>query len=155
MYVAALLGLVFSLGMRSRPDRHDFIGFRNDLLSSSTRTPLTGYPFAQEQAVLGPLLLLAIAFEAHYWQNGRSLLEHYGDQYRRVGQALLTAAVIAGWVIDTLFRLPVRPVAWLFAFLAGAIIGRAAEKTAQSLASLCLGLALYSLVLLFVYSKMQ
>ncbi len=76
----------------------------------------------REEGDLRGLVLYASAMALHFVVNDRALDEHHGELYSRYGRWLLSGAVLLGWIVGLIVKLPVEVVAYLFAFLAGGVV---------------------------------
>jgi hypothetical protein len=95
------------------------------ILSFSILNASIGYAVASpgDEAV-EPLWLFALAMGLHFLANDWSLVEHHGKRYERTGRWLLTAGLLAGWLIGVIPRFDISPaaLALVLAFIAGGTI---------------------------------
>lgn len=99
---------------------------------SAYRLHLAGY--ALYSALIGYLLVervergyavlavYTLAMALHFFVVSHSLAEEHGDLYRERGHWVLTASVLAGWVIGVTVTLSDATFARLFALLAGGVV---------------------------------
>lgn len=68
------------------------------------------------------MLLFAIAIALHLFGVDHGLHARHGAGYERFGRRVIAAACLAGWVSGALFTLPQDVLAFVVAFIAGAVI---------------------------------
>lgn len=84
---------------------------------------IIGYYFYHEPEVNGiSAFLTFIALSFHFLIVDYSLLQHHEKMYDRTGRWIMAGAVVAGWLIGTIFTIPDMISSGLFALLAGAIV---------------------------------
>lgn len=160
VYLFALLGILFYYVVRGiaakKNDTAESSGFRYDIFASSLHAILAGYFLAHRTALGWPLLLITGAFSAHYWSYDLVLLGRYGARYRRSGAKTLAAVTVAGWMAGQLLPLPQEAVTAIFSFLSGGIImdslhEELPQESRGKFAAVCLGAALYTGLILWIY----
>lgn len=98
-------------------------------------------------------LFYLVAIGLHFWTNDWVLRHHFEKQYDRYGKQLLTVAVLAGWVIGSLFHIPHTLIGLLEAFVAGGMILNAIKDELPSCKGkgfipFLIGIGLYAIVLI-------
>ena len=84
---------------------------------------LVGYLLVhREEAGAASLGTYALAMALHFVVNDYGLRQHHRGDYARHGRWLLSAAVLAGWLLGLALALPEAIVHALFALLAGGVI---------------------------------
>lgn len=68
------------------------------------------------------LALFTVAMAAHFVVNDYGLRHAHARRYLRTGRWLLSAAIVAGWLLDTMTDVHPAALAALFAFLAGGVL---------------------------------
>ena len=137
VYAFALLGLVVFYALeraakRSResdrqPDndhrKHSVQVFWIHIGSFILYNAIIGYFLVQreDQTTLG-LLYYVVAMAFHFMVTDYGLYDHYRESYRRRGRWLVVAALIGGWVLGLIGRVPEVFIGMIFAFLAGGVI---------------------------------
>jgi hypothetical protein len=82
-----------------------------------------GYFFqeAQEMKSLNsPLIFAAVAF--HFVTNDYAMQHHHEEEYKKTGRWVMAGAVLTGWLLGNIGRLPDIYLAGLLAFLTGGIV---------------------------------
>ncbi|ODM41582.1 hypothetical protein [Cereibacter johrii] len=84
---------------------------------------LIGYLLVhREEPGLASLLLYAAAMAMHFVTSDFGLRDDHKHRYDRTGRWIMAAAVVAGWALGAVTRLPELMTGLLFAFLAGGIV---------------------------------
>lgn len=68
------------------------------------------------------LVFFAVAMALHFIVVDYGLRTHHKDTYNRIGRWILAAAVMVGWGIGVLTKIPEAAIALLLAFISGGII---------------------------------
>jgi len=76
----------------------------------------------RERPGLASLLFFFAAMATHFLVNDYGLRQDHKYRYRRYGRWLLSATVMAGWIIGATIRVHPAAVALLFSFLAGGVM---------------------------------
>ena len=124
------------------------------LVGKAVYTALIGYLFLHRLAAgLEDLLLFFVAMALHFVVNDHRLREHHKDAYLRKGHWVLTAAVVLGWEVGLLTKIPEVAIAVLTAFLAGSVIMNVLkeelpEERESRFWAFALGAAFYIVILL-------
>jgi hypothetical protein len=74
----------------------------------------------EETPVSTGFYTVAIAF--HFWAMDNALRNEHGAAYERIGRFVLAGMSVLGWVVGLLFVMPRYVLAFLVAFISGAII---------------------------------
>jgi hypothetical protein len=124
IYLMALVGLVLALGMErltaSRKHR-DRARFRMHAASFAVYNLLIGGLALRLGGVI-PVVLAVLAFGAHLLVHDHHLQREFGAAYQRVGRWLFAGSLLSGWLLETLFDVPVVIVSALLGLVAGGII---------------------------------
>ncbi|HWG84054.1 MAG TPA: hypothetical protein VNT60_01130 [Deinococcales bacterium] len=161
-FLLALLGLVVFYGLEraarevrhEREDRPADAVFWLHVASFGFYNLLIGYLLAvREGGAERGLALFTLAMALHFLVNDYGLREHFRELYHRVGRWVLSLAVLAGWLLGVLVRLPEAASAVLVAFLAGGIVlnvlkEELPEERRSRYWSFLLGAGAYALLLL-------
>lgn len=136
VYLVALIGFAAFYGL----ERLAIISRKQNRQARAVDTTSTGAfvlhiaSFALYNALIGYLLvhretsgtrsliIFALAIGLHFVVNDYGLRTHHKKMYDHVGQWVLAAAILVGWVIGRLTEVNDAAIATLFAFLAGGII---------------------------------
>ena len=124
------------------------------LVGKAVYNALIGYLFLHRLASgLEDLLLFFVAMALHFVVNDHGLREHHKDAYLRKGRWVLAAAVVLGWVVGLLTKIPEVAIAVLTAFLAGGVIMNVLkeelpEERESRFWAFALGAAFYTVILL-------
>lgn len=168
IYLVALAGLATFYGLELMAKR----SCDNNASDGSTHTSAAVFcvhtgAFTLYNALLGYLLrdaenhgllaclLLFIALALHFTVNDHALRKHHQTMYERYGRWLLAIAVIAGYLVGTLYMVDEIAVALLWAFVAGGLILNVikdelpAERD-TSLGAFLVGISGYAVLLLLV-----
>lgn len=99
------------------------------------------------------LIFFSLAMGLHMLVNDHGLRDHHRHRYDRIGRWLLAAAILAGWALGMMFRMPDGAIAALFGLLGGAIILNVIKEELpnerqSTFWAFCLGAALYAALLL-------
>ena len=123
VYLAALFGLVamYALDHLASTRKASVAGFWAHGGSFALYNAIIGYYAARLDRSVG-IGLATGAFAAHFLVNDQALQEAYGGLYQRYGRPLLSASVLAGWVLGTFVALPQVALIALFSALAGGIL---------------------------------
>ncbi|MGB3800380.1 MAG: hypothetical protein WA952_11255 [Lewinella sp.] len=137
VYAFALLGLVVFYALERaakrsmESDRDPDNGHRKQsvrvfwihILSFMFYNTIIGYLLVQreDQSGLG-LLYYVVAMAFHFMVTDYGLYDHYRESYRRKGRWLVVAALVGGWVLGLLGRIPEVFIGMIFSFLAGGVI---------------------------------
>lgn len=102
---------------------------------------------------LGNLLLFFVAMALHFVVNDHGLREQHEEVYLRLGQWVVSAALVLGWLVGLLTEIPEVVVATQTAFLAGGVIMNVLkeelpEERESRFWAFVLGAALYAAILL-------
>lgn len=102
---------------------------------------------------LGNLLLFFVAMALHFVVNDHGLREQHKEVYLRLGQWVVSAALVLGWLVGLLTEIPEVVVAIQTAFLAGGVIMNVLkeelpEERESRFWAFVLGAALYAAILL-------
>ncbi len=169
VWLIALLGLAVFYGLeclvrRTPPPRRgdraeadaDVWVFWVHIASFSGYNALIGYLTVQRQ---GPaaidLLLYLVAIGLHLLTNDVALRQHHAHAYDHGARWLLAGAVLAGWCLGLVARLPEHVLAVPFAFLAGGIIlnvlkEELPEERQSRFSAFAAGVTIYAALLLAV-----
>ena len=93
------------------------------ILSFAFYNAIIGYLLAHREEHSGIALVwftLAMAF--HFVVNDYALVEHYRDAYMKKGRWVISVAIIGGWLVGVLTKVPEFWISILFAFIAGGTI---------------------------------
>lgn len=167
VWMIALLGLAVFYGLEclarttGRQDQADDVDpdadpwvFRLHIASFAGYNALIGYLTAQRA---GPaaidLWLFLIAIGLHLFTNDVALRQHHAYAYDHMARWLLAGAVLAGWCLGLVVRLPEHVLAVPFAFLAGGIIlnvlkEELPEERQSRFSAFAAGVAVYTAILL-------
>jgi hypothetical protein len=167
VYLAALAGLLTFYGLEhiARPSRVRSRAARDDdapthrifwlhTLSYGIYNSLIGYLLLfQYHDGMATLIFFSIAMVLHFTVNDYALREHHADDYTHFGQWILAGAVIFGWGMSLLVRLPEATVALVLAFVFGGLIinllkEELPEERSSRFWAFLLGAAAYSVLLL-------
>ena len=124
------------------------------LVGKAVYTALIANLFLHRLAAgLEDLLLFFVAMALHFVVNDHGLREHHKDAYLRKDRWVLAAAVVLGWVVGLLTKLPEVAIAVLTAFLAGGVIMNVLkeelpEERESRFWAFALGAAFYTVILL-------
>lgn len=170
VYLVALVGLAVFYGLdraaKSSRRRNRSVGkgdaagapvFWLHVASYSLYNALIGYLLLhRETPGLGSLFLFAFALGLHFVVNDYGLREDHKGLYDRLGRWVISAAVLAGWLVGLAFDVSEAALAVLFAFLAGGVIlnvlkEELPEERESSFLAFALGAAFYSAVLLVAF----
>ncbi|WP_198664806.1 hypothetical protein [Lewinella sp. IMCC34191] len=137
VYSFALLGLVTFYALeraakRARdtkrdPDNdhthHDVRIFWIHMASFMLYNGIIGYllVWREDQTDLG-LLYFVVAMAFHFMVTDYGLYDHYREIYKTRGRWLVVGALIGGWVLGLLGRIPEVFIGMIFSFLAGGVI---------------------------------
>ena len=137
VYAFALLGLVVFYALeraakrsqepRRDPDYDHREGssriFWIHILSFMLYNAIIGYllVWREDQTTLG-LLYYVVAMAFHFMVTDYGLYDHYRDMYRTSGRWLVVAALVGGWVLGLVERIPEVYIGMIFSFLAGGVI---------------------------------
>ncbi|WP_257985544.1 hypothetical protein [Bacillus sp. V5-8f] len=96
-----------------------------------------------------------IALCIHFITNDRGLRRDHQHIYDKYGRLFLTFAVLLGWLTGVFVEVNEIIISFLVAFLAGGVIlnvlkEELPEERDSSLAWFCIGVAAYTLLLVFV-----
>ncbi|MCE6949452.1 hypothetical protein LAZ29_00515 [Cereibacter sphaeroides] len=84
---------------------------------------LIGYLLVhREEPGLVSLLLYAAAMATHFVTSDFGLREDHKHRYDRTGRWIMAGAVVVGWALAAVTRLPDLAMGFLFAFLAGGVV---------------------------------
>lgn len=152
IYVVALIGVLLALALERTTAGRERPRFWLHVGSFAFYNLLVGGLALRIAGVL-PLILAVIAFGAHLLVNDHALARRYGERYRRVGRWVLSAAIVAGWVIAVAWDVPTTASASLLGLLSGGIIINVVkeelpEERVSHLRSLVIGAVAYSALLL-------
>lgn len=127
VYVIALLGFLFFYGLQSIPPSKDPKSFDlpfwvsmggytlfNLLIGSAVADP--------NNPDVKPLFLFSFAMGLHYFVNDHNLREKHKEDYDAKGRFVLTGAIILGWLIGTVLKIPEALIALLVSFAAGGVM---------------------------------
>jgi hypothetical protein len=124
IYLMALIGLVLALGLerftssQSHPRR---ARFWLHTTSFAAYNFLIG-GFALRLGSVVPLVLALLAFGAHLLVKDYSLHREYGRGYEQLGRWLFAGALLLGWLLEVLWKLPAVLVSALLGLLAGGMV---------------------------------
>jgi hypothetical protein len=91
--------------------------------SFAANNVLIGYLLVHRgESDMRSLVLFVIAMGLHFLVNDNALNDHHEDDYARRGRWILAAAILIGWMLGYLIKLPELYIYMLLAFLAGGII---------------------------------
>lgn len=135
VYLVALLGLAVFYGLErlARASRHLHKANERDATEPGVFW-IHISSFALYNALIGYLLLhrgrsgiinlvfFFIAMALHFVVNDDSLREHHKESYERRGRWILSAAIVAGWIIGSSTTVNEAVIAVLFGFLAGSVV---------------------------------
>ena len=136
VYLVALLGLATFYGLeraarssRQRTPRKGEVGgtsggvFWLHISSFAIYNAIIGYLLLHRiDAGLEALVLFFIAMALHFMVNDHGLREHHKGGYLHMGRWVLTGAILLGWIIGLLVKIPEPAIAVLIAFLSGGVI---------------------------------
>lgn len=136
VYLMALLGLVVFYAVESHSAqsgrrRREGAGddgiagqaFWLSIASFSVYNAIIGYLLLREELdQTSALVLFTLALAVHFVVNDFALHERHAAAYRRVGRWIVAGAVLLGWGIGTLARVPEPAIALVVAFIAGGIV---------------------------------
>ena len=167
VYAFALLGLVVFYALeraakRSRESRrephngHTRLSVRVywiHILSFVVYNGIIGYllVWREDQTGLG-LLYYVVAMAFHFMVTDYGLYDHYREMYRHSGRWLVVGALIGGWVIGQIDRIPEVFIGMIFSFLASGVIMNVLkeelpEERRSNIWAFIVGVAAYSLLL--------
>ena len=73
-------------------------------------------------------LLFALAMALHFWVNDVDLRARHKGDYARFGRPVLAAAVVVGWAVGGLAKIPEAAISALLAFSAGGLVLNALKE---------------------------
>ncbi|HJO36525.1 MAG: hypothetical protein SV108_03895 [Pseudomonadota bacterium] len=162
IYLIALVGLVLFYGLERLARTHGAPSkdqappavFWIHIGSFTLYNALIGYLLLHgEGDELQALALFALAMGLHFLVNDFGMLQQYAAAYEHRGRWLLSAAVLGGWLLGCLTRVPALALAAVTAFLAGGVIlnvmkEELPEERRSRFSAFLLGAAGYGLLLL-------
>ncbi|WP_434401359.1 ZIP family metal transporter [Planococcus sp. 11815] len=165
IYLAAMAGLVIFYGLeqmvknskrRTAEGKSSSGVFWIHIGSFAMYNGVIGYLMMREEyeGVVG-MALFFIALGVHFITNDKGLREAHKGEYDRYGRWLLAGAIVAGWVIGWMTEVHELVIAFLMALIAGGVIlnvlkEELPEERESSLGAFVIGLAVYSVLLLFI-----
>ncbi|WP_121612392.1 hypothetical protein [Mesobacillus foraminis] len=108
----------------------------------------------ENDSILG-MVFYFLALGIHFITNDRSLRRDHQHIYDKYGRVSLTAAILLGWGIGAFYKVDELVISLLVAFLAGGVIlnvlkEELPEEKESSFAAFALGLAGYTVLLMFI-----
>jgi len=128
VYAVALAGLIVFYGIdwyveRAQPeDEQTPALFWSHVATFATYNAIIGYVLVREDRSGTQLLFYTIGIGLHFIVNDDGMRRNYPRRYRRYGRWILSAAIVAGWMIGTATDIHELISAGLTAFLAGGIL---------------------------------
>ena len=136
VYVIALVGLAVFYGVEkhsldSRRSRRESEGedrthddaFWLSIASFAVYNAIVGYLLLRsELEETTQLMLYVVALGVHFVVNDFGLREHHRDAYDRIGRWVVSAGVLAGWVLGVTAEVSERAIAVIIAFIGGGVV---------------------------------
>jgi hypothetical protein len=132
IYFVALIGFLFFYGLdvlRSRASGGHGEATREQgsgsmhITGMATYAGLMSYLLVRgSDGLIATTVLYTVAFGAHFLALQHSLLDEYGEAFRRTGRWVMAASCVAGWLIGVVLPLPAYVLALLVAFISGGVI---------------------------------
>ena len=167
VFLVALVGLAVFYGLerlaiRSREGHREEHGhdrttpgvFWIHIGSFAVYNALVGYLLVRgEREEISTLVLFTVALALHFVVNDYGLEEHHKEAYEGKGRWIVAAAVLAGWGVGALTRLPEVAPVLLMAFLGGGIVlnvlkEELPDERDSRFSAFLAGVAAYSVLLL-------
>lgn len=166
-YCMAMLGLVGFYGIERAVKVHDLRKkerptlqinksiFWVHITSFATYNALIGYLLVhRESDTTLALVLFFVAMAFHFFVNDYGLLANHEESYLRIGRWIVSGAVLAGWLLGLFTTISETVLAFIFSFLAGAIVlnvlkEELPEERKSNFWAFLIGALAYSLLLIF------
>lgn len=136
VFLVALLGVAVFYGveshsLRSRAARRAATGedrtgggaFWLSIASFAAYNAIVGYLLLRgELEDAAAIALYTFALAVHFVINDFGLREHHRDAYDRIGRWVISAAVLAGWLVGAATTIPEGTIVLVLAFVAGGVV---------------------------------